>query len=64
MIRQSLLPIAFAVDILKPDSIETFTVFLGPGESIFGKYLGYIFKSLFAKQAPPPGLPEQSGKKP
>jgi hypothetical protein len=37
----------------RPGSIESFAVLLGLGETIFGAYLGYIFKDLFpAKKNP------------
>jgi hypothetical protein len=35
---------------IKPVSLESFAVMLGLGESIFGIYLGYIFKELFGKR--------------
>jgi len=35
---------------IKPVSVESFAVMLGLGESIFGIYLGYIFKELFGNR--------------
>lgn len=42
---------------LKPSSIESFAVLLGIGESVFGIYLGYIFKDLFSSDETPPSTP-------
>ena len=41
----------------RPGSIESFAVLLGLGETIFGAYLGYIFKDLFPTKKLPDVIP-------